>query len=185
MKKGRFSGKNTSKRSLIVTWGSSDSTWLKSGLTVASSVSASRITPLKSSPTRRSLAVRNAGEAQIAERDRKPHHVAVRSRAAVRLPDGVEAVVVVLPFRHEGVGLNAERVRQKQVGVLAVAKRVEVHGDGVVRSGLLPLGERGADQRRGVLADEHDVQVGVVVGHVGGGRRARRIAVAGIALAEI
>ncbi|PYO65738.1 MAG: hypothetical protein DMD69_16485 [Gemmatimonadetes bacterium] len=61
MKKGRFSGKNTSKRSLIVTWGSSDSTWLKSGLTVASSVSASRITPLKSSPTRRSLAVRNAG----------------------------------------------------------------------------------------------------------------------------
>ena len=61
MKKGRFSGKNVSKRSLIVTCGSSDSTWLKSGLRVASSVSASRITPFISRPKRRSLAVRNAG----------------------------------------------------------------------------------------------------------------------------
>ena len=57
MKNGRFSGKNTSKRWLMVTCGSSDSTWLKSGLTVRSSVTASLITAFASMPTRAELSV--------------------------------------------------------------------------------------------------------------------------------
>jgi hypothetical protein len=52
MKNGRFSGKNTSNRWLIVTCGSSDSIWLKSGLTVRSTVTASRTTALASIPMR-------------------------------------------------------------------------------------------------------------------------------------
>ena len=38
MKNGRFSEKKTGKRWLTSTWNASLSTWLKSGLTVASSV---------------------------------------------------------------------------------------------------------------------------------------------------
>jgi hypothetical protein len=38
MKNGRFSEKNTGNRWLTSTWNASLSTWLKSGLTVASSV---------------------------------------------------------------------------------------------------------------------------------------------------
>ena len=56
-KKGRFSGKNTSKRWLISTCGSSDSTWLKSGFRARSAVSASRNTSLASNPARASLSV--------------------------------------------------------------------------------------------------------------------------------
>src|SRR5688572_32039978 len=54
-KNGRFSGKNTSKRWLTVTCGSSDSTWLKSGLMVKSSDIASRGTSFTSIPARPSL----------------------------------------------------------------------------------------------------------------------------------
>ena len=52
MKNGRFSGKNTSNRWLTVTWGSSDSIWLKSGFTVMSTVNASLMTALPSTPAR-------------------------------------------------------------------------------------------------------------------------------------
>ena len=55
MKNGRFSGNCTSKRWLIVTCGSSDSTWLKSGFAATSSVSASLITTFASSPARPSF----------------------------------------------------------------------------------------------------------------------------------
>ena len=44
MKKGRFSSKNSGKRWLTSTWNASDSTWLKSGLTVPSTV-ADEVTP--------------------------------------------------------------------------------------------------------------------------------------------
>jgi len=54
-KNGRFSGKKTSKRWLTVTCGSSDSTWLKSGLMVKSSVTASRGTSFRSTPARPSF----------------------------------------------------------------------------------------------------------------------------------
>jgi hypothetical protein len=49
-KNGRLSGKKTSNRWLTVTCGSSDSTWLKSGLAVASRTRLSRKTVLKSTP---------------------------------------------------------------------------------------------------------------------------------------
>jgi len=49
-KKGRFSGKNTSKRWFTVFCGWSDSTWLNSGFTVRSNTSLSRRTNLASSP---------------------------------------------------------------------------------------------------------------------------------------
>src|SRR5260370_20526109 len=52
MKNGRFSGKKTVKRWLMVTCGSSDSTWLKSGFSVTSNVRESLATNLASSPAR-------------------------------------------------------------------------------------------------------------------------------------
>ena len=61
MKNGRFSGKNTSNRWLIVTCGSSDSTWLKSGFSVRSTVNASFTTILLSMPARPVVSVTNAG----------------------------------------------------------------------------------------------------------------------------
>ncbi len=54
-KNGRFSGKNTSKRWLVVICGSSDSTCAKSGFAVASRTSESLITPFASSPSRGSI----------------------------------------------------------------------------------------------------------------------------------
>ena len=57
MKNGRFSGKNTSYRWFTVTCGSSDSTWLKSGLTVMSTVMASLMTAFPSTPTRADCSV--------------------------------------------------------------------------------------------------------------------------------
>ena len=57
MKNGRFSGKNTSYRWLVPISGSFDSTSLKSGLTVASTVTAVPSTTFASSPTRRSSAM--------------------------------------------------------------------------------------------------------------------------------
>ncbi|HVL68144.1 MAG TPA: hypothetical protein VM364_12855 [Vicinamibacterales bacterium] len=68
MKNGRFSGKNTSKRWLIVTCGSSDSTWLKSGLNVRSTVKASFTTNLPSTPARTSASSTNAGRSSSRKR---------------------------------------------------------------------------------------------------------------------
>src|SRR2546426_9342636 len=70
MKNGRFSGKNTSNRWFSVTCGSSVSTLLKSGLTVASNVRASRTTTFASSPKRSSPSVRNAGASSSRKRAR-------------------------------------------------------------------------------------------------------------------
>ena len=49
-KNGRFSGKNTSKRWLVVVCGWSDSTWLKSGFTVTSSTNLSLMISFESRP---------------------------------------------------------------------------------------------------------------------------------------
>ena len=51
-KNGLRSGKNTSNRWLMVTCGSSDSTWLKSGFSARSSANASRNTIFESTPPR-------------------------------------------------------------------------------------------------------------------------------------
>jgi hypothetical protein len=77
MKNGRFSGKNTSKRWLIVTCGSSDSTWLKSGFSVRSTVNASFTTTLPSIPALATLSVSNAGTSTS------------RKRARVKAPYGM------------------------------------------------------------------------------------------------
>ncbi len=74
-KNGRFSGKNTSKRWLIVTCGSSDSTWLKSGLAVRSIVTASCATNLASMPARPSVLWSKA--------------LSSRKRAPVKVPYGI------------------------------------------------------------------------------------------------
>ncbi len=51
MKNGRFSEKNVGKRWLTSTWNASLSTWLKSGLTVASSVTVEVMPYLPLRPT--------------------------------------------------------------------------------------------------------------------------------------
>ena len=73
MKNGRFSGKNTSKRWFTVTCGSSDSTWLKSGFTVRSTVTASLITALASTPARHALSVARTPSSPRTRPQAKPH----------------------------------------------------------------------------------------------------------------
>jgi len=72
MKNGRFSGNCTSKRWLIVTCGSSDSTWLKSGLAARSSVSASLITTFASRPARASSRLPRSAASSSRNRDAVP-----------------------------------------------------------------------------------------------------------------
>jgi len=101
------------------------------------------------------------------------------------LPHGIEAVVVVLPLGHDAIELHAERIRLEQVRALAVVEGVEVHRDGVVDRDLFPFRQPGTDLRRIVPADEHDVQVGIVVTHIRRRRDADGNAVARLALAEV
>ena len=101
------------------------------------------------------------------------------------MPHGIEAVVVVLSLGDDAVELHALRVRLEQVGALAVAEGVQVHRDPVVYRDLFPLRQPGTNLRRIVPADEDDVQVGVVVAHIGRRRDADRDAVARLALPEI
>src|SRR5213596_2457672 len=128
---------------------------------------------------------RGAREAEAPERDGDADHIAVRREPRIRAPYGVEAVVVVLPFRADAVELDAARVRLEEVGALLVAECVQQNHDAVVDVDLLALGEAGPHLGRVVLADKDDVQVHVVVAQVDGGRRARRDAVPRVALAEV
>ena len=128
---------------------------------------------------------RCAREPQAAERNRDPHDVAVRGQPAVRVPYGVEAVVVILSFGHDPVELDAVGIRLKQVCALAVVERVEVQGDAVVHGDLFPPRQAGADFRRVVLTDEDHVEVGVVVAEIRRGGSAHRHPVTRLALPKV
>ena len=255
MKNGRFSGKNTSNLWLTVTCGSSDSTWLKSGFTVMSTVSASLTTALPSTPARaefcvtrtpsspRTLAVakspygmilevpsgrdalqpfhgghllaeardaprdvgperglvrarndpthghaprlrRRVAEAEALERDLHHDDVAVRGQAAVRLPQGVVAEIVVLALRRDAIQLDAERVHDELVRPSPVVVGIQEDRDHVVAQDRFALRHVRADLGRVVLADEDRVQVPLVVREVRRGLDRRRDAVAGLPLHE-
>ncbi len=70
MKKGRFSEKKIGKRWLTSTWKASLSTWLKSGLTVASTVMVDVSPNLPDSPTAAVLS--NAPHAEGVDRSSAP-----------------------------------------------------------------------------------------------------------------
>ncbi len=70
--------------------------------------------------------------------------------------------------------------------MLPIEERVEQHTDEIVAADLLSLAQvRAHSLRLGVVADEHDVQVPVVVREVRGGALRRRDAVSRLALLEI
>ena len=71
MKKGRRSGKVTSYRWLMVTCGSSDSTWLKSGLSATSRANWSWSTSFESRPPRSSSRSLKPGSFDSMSRNRE------------------------------------------------------------------------------------------------------------------
>ena len=109
-------------------------------------------------------------------------HVPVTGEPAVRLPQRVVAVVVVLAFGRDAVELDAERVDQELVRPPPVVVRVQQQPDDVVAHDGLALGHVRADLAGFVLADEHRVEMTVVVGEVDRGLERCRHAVAGFAL---
>ena len=127
--------------------------------------------------------VRTGGwwKAKAPERNRHPHDVAEAGEAAAGVPDRVETEIVPLSLGDDAVQLDAERRDEKLVGALAVVEGVEKDADKVVVEDLLPPRHPGADTRRiDRMADEHRIQVGVVIrdvhfGPLGGGRQVLRL----------
>lgn len=68
---------------------------------------------------------------------------------------------------------------------LAIVERIQVERYRVVAADVLPPGDVGADRGRIVLADEHDIQVAVIVREERSGRLADGRSVTRLALAEV
>lgn len=85
----------------------------------------------------------------------------------------------------DGVGLDAQRIDQELIAPLAVVERVENHGDEIVGENVLALGPSRAHLAGLLVADENGVEALAVVGEVGDSLPAGRLAVGGLALAEI
>src|SRR5438874_1095378 len=173
MKKGRFSGKNVSNRSLMVTCGSSDSTWLKSGLTVPSSVTASRMTVFRSRPSRRSVAFRKAGTSVS------------RKRAPVNAPYGIAwtfrpGEMSRSSSRVANWGTNLRRIvpadeDDVQVGVVVtdIGRRRDADRDAVARLALTEIRHVHAAGRR--LRRKEVLELGGLIDALRDEARARRL----------
>ena len=124
-------------------------------------------------------------EPQALEGEREGGDEALRGDAAFGIPECIEAEIVALAFVFRSVGLDAERVDEEFVGVLAIVIGVEEDADDVVAEDVFAFGEAGADAAGGRLADEDDVEIVLVIADPGAGLAADGGAVVGLALAEI
>ena len=109
----------------------------------------------------------------------------MRGDAAFGVPEGVEAEIVILAFAIGGIGLDAERVHEEFVGVLAVVIGVQEDADEIVAEDVFAFREARPGAAGGGVADEDDVEVGLVIADPGVGLAADGGAVVGLALAEI
>ena len=122
-------------------------------------------------------------ESEALERNREGHDIAEVRQAALRLPDGIEAHVVVLPFGRDPVRLDPERIREELVAALVIVEGVEDDGDEIVREHRFPA-RHPRPELRGLRrpADEDDIEVGRVVREECLGWLADRHEIAGVPL---
>ena len=112
------------------------------------------------------------GKAQAAKGNRHPDHVSTIGDSARRVPDGVEGHVEVLvarpwPFRPESIGLHAQRICEKSIGMPVVIKRIQHEFDKVIVENVLATRQASAELLRlPIEADEDRVQVLGVVSEI-------------------
>ena len=90
-----------------------------------------------------------------------------------------------MPFRVDRIGLDAERIGEKEIRAMKISIGVQQQAHAVVLIGGLALGKMRADLARFIVANEGGVKVLVVVGEVSGSGFRRRCTVAGSVLTEI
>ncbi len=116
------------------------------------------------------------GEAQLVERHRDLHHVALVGDPAERVPDDVPGeVLAARDVVLQAVELDAQRVDEELEGAPLVVERVQLDAHQVVVEDRVAVLQVGADRRRlGVVGAEGDVEAVVVVGHQALGLHRRR-----------
>src|SRR5882724_3178607 len=124
-------------------------------------------------------------ETQALEGDGEENNVAILCHAAGSAPQRVEAEIVALAFGVNRVGLHSQRIREKEIRTVKIPEGVEQNTHSLVLIGSFAPGKMRAHGAALILANEHHVEVLVVVGKVGHRWLGGRCAVAGRVLPEI
>src|SRR5262249_51828442 len=117
--------------------------------------------------------------------DRKQHNIPVRGKLALRVPDSIEAVIIVLPFGCDSVQLYAQWIDDELIAALAVVKSIQKHPNRVIARDVFTLGHMGADLIRVILTDKDGIEILVVVTQVNCSWLADRVAVSWVPLAQV
>ena len=131
------------------------------------------------------------GKAQALERNRHPNYKAAAGDFSSGIPNGVERGIEVAlrlllarGFGPDGVPLHAQWGRLKGVGATAVVEGVENDFDLIVVVDVFAAGHARAHFAGIIEADEHHVEILLVVTEISVGRLAHGVAVVRIALGE-
>ncbi len=125
------------------------------------------------------------GKTQAGQRDRDLDLPALRRDPARAGEDHLVAGVLAVARRPQEIALDAQRIAGDLVGPRLVAVGVQRRDDVVVLVDVVALAEAGADQRRVVVADVGDVDVGLVVRQHGLGGHRRLHLITRVVLGEI